>query len=79
MRFSFMTDMDIEKLYQLFLQHPIISTDSRNIPQGGIFFALKGQNFDGNKFATEALKKGAAYAVIDNPEFSGETRLMKPG
>ena len=76
MRFSFMTDMDIEKLYQLFLQHPIISTDSRNIPQGGIFFALKGQNFDGNKFATEALKKGAAYAVIDNPEFSGETRLI---
>ncbi|MFM1877694.1 MAG: hypothetical protein RLZZ241_560 [Bacteroidota bacterium] len=57
--------MDIEALHQLFLKHPNISTDSRNIPKDGIFFALKGPNFDGNRFALEALQKGAAWAVVD--------------
>ncbi|HCY41295.1 MAG TPA: UDP-N-acetylmuramoyl-tripeptide--D-alanyl-D-alanine ligase [Prolixibacteraceae bacterium] len=62
--------MEIAKLYQLFRQNPVVTTDSRNIPANSIFFALKGDNFNGNKFAGEALQKGAAFAVIDEPEFA---------
>lgn len=62
--------MEIAKLYQIFRQYPVVTTDSRNIPANSIFFALKGDNFDGNKFAGEALQKGAAFAVIDEPEFA---------
>jgi UDP-N-acetylmuramoyl-tripeptide--D-alanyl-D-alanine ligase len=56
----------IESLYQHFLKHPAISTDTRNITRDSIFFALKGENFDANTFAEKALTSGAAYAVIDN-------------
>ena len=59
----------MELLYKKFLENPFISTDSRNIPLGAIFFALKGDNFDGNKFAQKALDAGASMAVIDNPEY----------
>jgi UDP-N-acetylmuramoyl-tripeptide--D-alanyl-D-alanine ligase len=59
----------IKNLYNIFLKHTIISTDSRNIESNSLFFALKGQNFDGNKFANEAINKGAAFAIIDNPLF----------
>lgn len=54
-----------KNLYQIFLQHPLIDTDSRKIRKGSIFFALKGENFNANKFASEALHKGAAYIVTD--------------
>ncbi|MBE7174089.1 MAG: UDP-N-acetylmuramoyl-tripeptide--D-alanyl-D-alanine ligase [Williamsia sp.] len=57
--------MTIEALYQLFLQHPSISTDTRTIRTGDLYFALKGPSFNGNLFARQALQKGAAYAVID--------------
>lgn len=57
-----------EPLHTLFKRHPQVTTDSRNIPQGALFFALKGASFDGNRFAVDALEKGAAYAIIDNPE-----------
>lgn len=57
--------MTIEELHALFLEHPTISTDTRRITENCLFFALKGPNFDGNAFAEEALKKGAAYAIID--------------
>lgn len=57
--------MSLKDLYQLFLKHPVISTDTRNISQGSIFFALKGENFNGNTFANDALIKGAAYAIVD--------------
>lgn len=56
----------IESLYQQFLKYPSISTDTRNIAQDSIFFALKGDNFDANTFAEKALTSGAVYAVIDN-------------
>jgi UDP-N-acetylmuramoyl-tripeptide--D-alanyl-D-alanine ligase len=56
----------IDSLYQHFLKYPSISTDTRNIAPGSIFFALKGDNFDANTFAEKALTSGAAYAVIDN-------------
>ena len=47
-----------------------MSTDTRNLPAGCVFFALHGANFDGNKFAKQALDQGAALAVIDNPEYA---------
>jgi len=59
-------------LYEIFKQHPQVTTDSRNIPAGSIFFALRGASFDGNRFAADALEKGASYAVIDDPGVIGE-------
>jgi UDP-N-acetylmuramoyl-tripeptide--D-alanyl-D-alanine ligase len=61
--------MTIQQLYQLYLQHPVISTDTRKITPGSIFFALKGDKFDANTFAEQALEAGAAYAIIDNPDY----------
>jgi UDP-N-acetylmuramoyl-tripeptide--D-alanyl-D-alanine ligase len=61
--------MDTSELYQLFLHHPQITTDSRNCPTGSLFFALRGKNFDGNQFAEKALAIGADYAVIDREEY----------
>lgn len=58
--------MEIKELYSIFLQHPTITTDSRDVPEGSIFFALKGESFDGNQYAISALEKGAACAVIDD-------------
>ena len=60
--------MDIKELYQLYQQHPQITTDSRDCPEGSIFLALKGESFDGNKFAETALEKGCAYAIVDEDE-----------
>lgn len=57
--------MDTARLYDIYRQFPVISTDSRKIAQDSIFFALKGANFDGNSFAAGALASGAAYAVVD--------------
>jgi UDP-N-acetylmuramoyl-tripeptide--D-alanyl-D-alanine ligase len=61
--------MSISEIYRIYLQHPQICTDTRKITGGCLFFALKGENFDANTFAQQALEKGAAYVVIDNPEF----------
>ncbi len=55
-----------EQLYAIFLQHPTIVTDSRQVKTGDLFFALKGERFDGNQFAQQALDKGAAFAVVDD-------------
>lgn len=67
-----------EEIYSLFKKYPLISTDSRRIASESLFFALKGENFNGNKFAAESLKKGAAYAIVDEEEFvtSGKTLLV---
>lgn len=64
--------MELSELYKLYQQHPLITTDSRDCPEGSIFFALKGESFDGNRFAKAALEKGCAYAVIDEQEFAEE-------
>lgn len=61
--------MVIEKLYELYQQHPVISTDTRKIAAGSLFFALKGDKFDANTFAAQALEAGAAYAIIDNAQY----------
>jgi UDP-N-acetylmuramoyl-tripeptide--D-alanyl-D-alanine ligase len=65
-----------EELYSIYLEHRIISTDSRQIMPGSLFFALKGDNFDGNKYAGIALEAGAAYAVIDNEAYAGNKTLL---
>ena len=59
----------ILKIYERFSKHPHITTDSRKVEQGDIFFALKGDNFNGNKFAATALDAGASFAVIDEEDF----------
>lgn len=64
--FVFMT---IEKLHKLFLKYPQVCTDTRNIQPNCLFFAFKGPNFNGNKFAAEAIRKGAAYAIVDEEKY----------
>ena len=61
--------MLIKTLYQIYKTHPTITTDSRKCTPGSIFFALKGENFNGNQFATQALKDGCAYAIVDEAEY----------
>lgn len=64
------------RLYSLFLEHPTVTTDSRDCPQGSIFFALKGESFDGNAYAAAALEKGCAYAVVDVAEYAVDERYI---
>ena len=69
--------MTIPELYELFIHNPKVTTDSRNCPRGSIFFALKGDKFDGNQYAEKALASGCVYAVIDNPDyFIGERTIL---
>ena len=71
--------MDIKDLYKLYQQHPQITTDSRDCPKGSIFLALKGESFNGNKFAESALEKGCAYAIIDESEYKKDERFILVG
>ena len=57
--------MTIEELYRIFLDHPVVETDTRKIQEGSIFFALKGSNFNGNDYTQQAFKAGAAYCICD--------------
>ncbi|MDR2234142.1 MAG: UDP-N-acetylmuramoyl-tripeptide--D-alanyl-D-alanine ligase [Tannerella sp.] len=66
--------MNIGALYQIYQQHPVISTDSRNCPPGSLFFALKGESFNGNHFADKALAAGCSYAVVDDPSIRSDDR-----
>lgn len=65
--------IEIEKLYDLYKKSTGITTDSRAIKEGCIFFALRGETFDGNDFAVQALKDGARYAVVDRVALEAET------
>lgn len=67
----------IEELYQKFQETKKVCTDTRNIIPDSIFFALKGPNFNANHFALDALKAGAAYAVIDEDINATDARLIK--
>lgn len=66
----------IEKLYSIYLQHPFVCTDTREIKPGAIFFALKGGNFNGNQFAEQAINNGCSYAVIDEPGYKKDERYI---
>ncbi len=69
--------MTIKELYKLYQQHPCITTDSRDCPAGSIFLALKGESFNGNQFALQALEKGCSYAIIDEKEYlAGERTIL---
>jgi UDP-N-acetylmuramoyl-tripeptide--D-alanyl-D-alanine ligase len=59
--------MNINALYNLYKQHPVVCTDTRSILPDCLFFAFSGAHFDGNQFALEALAKGAAYAIVSDP------------
>jgi UDP-N-acetylmuramoyl-tripeptide--D-alanyl-D-alanine ligase len=74
--FYIFASMTIEKLHQLFLKYPQVSTDTRNIQPNCIFFALKGPNFNGNKFAAEAIRNGAAYAIVDEEKYKGDEAFI---
>lgn len=63
--------MHLSDLYAIFQKHPLVVTDSRRIESGCLFFALKGDHFDGNRFAADALQRGAAYVVVDDPNLAG--------
>lgn len=67
---------NIEQLYQHYLKHPIICTDTRSITEGCLFFALKGEKFDANEFAEKAIEAGAALVIIDNPSFAKGDRFV---
>ena len=60
--------MDSKELYEIYQQHPVITTDSRDCPEGSIFIALKGDSFDGNQFAVQALDKGCVVAIVSDEQ-----------
>ncbi len=68
--------MKTEELYKIYLNHPVICTDTRKITDSCIFFALKGENFDANEFASKALENGAAFAVIDDQRYAVTDRHL---
>ena len=68
--------MNTETLYSHYLNSRHVTTDSRQVRNGSLFFALKGDNFDGNAFAAKALEQGAAICVIDNPQYAVDERCI---
>jgi len=63
-------------LYRVYLNNPIVITDTRKIEKGAIFFALKGENFDGNKYALGAIKNGCSYAIVDDKDIDRSDRII---
>jgi UDP-N-acetylmuramoyl-tripeptide--D-alanyl-D-alanine ligase len=68
--------MKIEEIYQKYTEHLEVTTDSRNVKHGSIYIALKGDRFDGNAFAAQALERGAELAIIDNKEYVVDHRTI---
>src|SRR5665648_287654 len=68
--------MSITELYEIFIKYPKISTDSRRIEKDSLFFALKGDNFNGNTYAAAALENGAAYSIIDEADCQKDDRFI---
>ena len=68
--------MEINELYELYKESCLITTDTRLDLEGSMFFALKGENFNGNNYATKALDKGASYAVIDEKQHRTDARMI---
>ena len=68
--------MKTDTLYRIFIRNPEICTDSRNVSKGSIFFALKGESFNGNQFAAQALKQGSSYAVVDEQKYVTDERYI---
>ena len=68
--------MEIALIYHLFKQYPLVVTDTRKIVTDSLFFALKGDNFNGNKFALSAVEKGCRFAIIDEKEYAIDDRFI---
>ncbi len=68
--------MEIALIYRLFKQYPLVVTDTRKIVLDSLFFALKGDNFNGNKFALSAIEKGCRYAIVDEEEYAIDDRFI---
>lgn len=69
--------MQTAELYRIYLQHPQVQTDTRKLQSGDLFFALKGDNFNGNAFAKQALDAGAAYAIVDEAIDPDDSRIIQ--
>jgi UDP-N-acetylmuramoyl-tripeptide--D-alanyl-D-alanine ligase len=69
--------MNIVEIYSIFQKYPLISTDSRNCPENALFFALKGDKFDGNDYITQVLDKGAAYAIGDRNSLPQSKQIIR--
>jgi UDP-N-acetylmuramoyl-tripeptide--D-alanyl-D-alanine ligase len=72
----FFDEMKTDQIYSIFRESAGISTDSRTVSEGQIFFALWGDNYNGNKFVSEALSKGATWAIIDDPAYENEKTIL---
>ena len=68
--------MKIEDIYKIYSKNYLVDTDTRNIRKNTIFFALKGDNFNGNKFASEALELGASFAIIDEEKYNNNKNII---
>ncbi|HEV7330632.1 MAG TPA: UDP-N-acetylmuramoyl-tripeptide--D-alanyl-D-alanine ligase [Flavisolibacter sp.] len=68
--------MKMEELYLIYQQYPSVQTDTRKLQKGDLYFALKGPSFNGNTFATQALEKGAAYAVVEEAQYKISDRTI---
>jgi len=68
--------MEIETLYKIYKSNPKICTDTRKIKEGGIFFALRGNNFNGNKFAKKAIDDGCSFAIVDERKFATNKKTL---
>jgi UDP-N-acetylmuramoyl-tripeptide--D-alanyl-D-alanine ligase len=68
--------MKIDQLYGIYQQYPSVQTDTRKLKKGDIFVALKGPNFNGNLFASQALQAGAAYAIVDEAPAAHDQRII---
>jgi len=69
--------MNTVELYSIFLKHPTVTTDSRSCPPGSLFFALKGDKFDGNDYIEQALQNGAAFTVGDRADLPQDKRIIR--
>ncbi|MBR4043673.1 MAG: UDP-N-acetylmuramoyl-tripeptide--D-alanyl-D-alanine ligase, partial [Bacteroidaceae bacterium] len=68
--------MEISTLYNCFKECGCVTTDTRNCPEGSMFIALKGETFNGNAFARQALEKGCRYAVVDEPRYADAENII---
>ncbi|PHR70862.1 MAG: UDP-N-acetylmuramoyl-tripeptide--D-alanyl-D-alanine ligase [Lutibacter sp.] len=68
--------MTTEEIYKLYSKHYLVDTDTRSIRKNTLFFALKGDNFNGNKFAEEAIKKGANFSIVDEKEYQTNKKII---
>ena len=69
--------MGIQQLYDIYLQHPSVQTDTRKLQAGDLYIALKGPNFNGNQFALKAIEQGAAFCIVDEDIKTDDERIIK--